>query len=82
MASLRFTDSEIRIRIVPKHVRWPKSGSSIAWTKAHACVDALQDFVRRLDIACVEVEQSRESAGSIARRRDELCEQDRELRSF
>lgn len=72
----RFTETEIAIRICPKRARWSKSGSSIAWTKAHACVDALQDLVRRLDVACVEVEQSCElSAGDIARRRANFCDQ-------
>jgi hypothetical protein len=59
-----------------EHVRWPEPGSSIAWTRAHACVDALHALVHSLDGACAEVEQSRDlSPGAIARRRDELCEQ-------
>lgn len=62
MAGLRFTETEIAIRIVPKRLRWPKSGSSIAWTKAHACVDALRGLVRSIDMACIEVEQSHELA--------------------
>jgi hypothetical protein len=37
---------------------------------------ALQDFVRSVDTACIEVEQSRElSPGAIARRRAEVCDQ-------
>jgi hypothetical protein len=76
MAGLRFTETEIAIRICPKHVRWPQPGSSIAWTRAHACVDALHALVHSLDGACAEVEQSRDlSPGAIARRRSELCDQ-------
>ena len=49
---------------------------TITWTKAHDCVDALQDLVRSLDVACLEAEHDREPpAGGIARRRAELCDQ-------
>ncbi len=76
METHRLSNIQIKVRIVPKHVRWPERSSSVSWTKAHACVDALQELVRRLDVACVEVEQTRElSAGGIARRRAELCDQ-------
>ncbi len=68
--------SEIATRIVPKHLRWPESGTSIAWTKAHDCVDALQDFVRKVDRDCTRAEENKElSATAIRRRRAELCEQ-------
>jgi hypothetical protein len=76
MATHKLTDIEIAIRVCPKRVRWPKSDSSIGWTKAHACVDALQNLVRNVDLGCLEAEQDRElSAGGIARRRAELCDQ-------
>ena len=70
----KLSDTEIQIRVVPKRLRWPESGTTVAWTKAHDCVDALQNLVRSVDIACVEAEQDRQlSAGGIARRRAELC---------
>lgn len=76
MATRKLTDNEIAIRIVPKRLRWPESGSSIAWTKAHDCVDALQDLVRNVDLGCLEAEQDHElSGGRIQRRRAELCDQ-------
>jgi hypothetical protein len=76
MTSHKLSDVEIQVRVVPKHLRWPENGSSVVWTKAHTCVDALQKLVRSLDLACVEAEQSHElSAGAVARRRVELCEQ-------
>lgn len=76
MTTRKLSDTEIAIRIVPKRLRWPESGSSIAWTKAHDCVDAFQDVIRKVDLGCLEAEQSRELfAGGIARRRAELCDQ-------
>ena len=58
------------------HLRWPERGTAIAWTRAHECVDALQDFVRDVDLGCLKAEQDRElSAGAIARRRAEICDQ-------
>jgi hypothetical protein len=76
MPSHRLTDNEIAIRVCAKRLRWPKRGTAIVWTKAHDCVDALQDLVRSVDTACIEVEQSRElSPGAIARRRAEVCDQ-------
>jgi hypothetical protein len=76
MTSHKLSDVEIQVRVVPKHLRWPERGLSVAWSKAHDCVDALQDLVRSVDTACIEAEQSHElSAGAIARRRAELCEQ-------
>jgi hypothetical protein len=72
----KLSDIQIKVRIVPKRVRWPESGSSDAWTKGHNCVDALQDLVRSLDTDCVEVEHNRDiSADAISRRRAELCDQ-------
>ena len=69
------TDTEIKVRIVPKRLRWPAPGADVAWTKAHDCVDALQDLVRKVDLGCLEAEQDRKSsASSIARRRTEVCD--------
>ena len=70
-----YTSNEINIRIVPKRVRWPAPDTGTSWAKAHDCVDALQDLVRNVDVACREAEQDCElSAGAIARRRAELCD--------
>ncbi len=67
MTAHRLTDTEIAIRIVPKRLRWPQAGTTITWTKAHACVNALQDLIRKVDQACIEAEQNRElSAGASA----------------
>ena len=72
----KLTETQIAIRIVPKRLRWPENGTSTAWTKAHACVDALRDLVRSVDIKCIEVEQSREfSPVDLARRRADVCDQ-------
>ena len=72
----QLTNTEIQVRVVPTRLRWPETGTTIAWTRAHDCVDALQDLVRSVDIACIEVEQSRElSPGAIARRRADFCDQ-------
>ncbi len=76
MASSRLSENQINIRIVPKRVRWPECGTSNAWTKAHDCVDAYQDLVRGVDLACAEAEQDPELSGSgIVRRRAEICDQ-------
>lgn len=75
MAIYKLTDIEIAVRIVPTRVRWPATGTSVAWTRAQSCVDALQDLVRKVDVACLEAEQNRQfSATAIARRRAELCD--------
>ena len=75
MTSKRLTDTAIKVCIVPGRLRWPPPGTDIAWTKAHDCVDALQNLVRKVDLACLEAEQDRESsASSIARRRTEVCD--------
>ncbi len=75
MATHKLSNTEIAICIVPKRLRWPEPRTGSVWTKAHYCVDAFQDLVRGVDIACVDAEQSELSAGDIARRRAELCDQ-------
>ena len=76
METHRLSDIKIKVCVVPKRLRWPERGSSVAWAKLHSCVDGLQDLVRSVDVACTEVEQSRQlSAGAIAHRRAELCDQ-------
>ena len=58
------------------HLRWPERGTASAWTDAHNCVGALQELVRNVDLGCLKAEQDRElSAGAIARRRAEICDQ-------
>ena len=76
MASQRLTENQISISIVPRSFRWPQSGTSVAWTTAHHCVNALKHFVRKVDFACAEVEEDRKlSTSAIAGRRSEICEQ-------
>jgi hypothetical protein len=75
MTSKKLTDTEIAVRIVPTRLRWSPLGTDIAWTKAHDCVDALQNLVRKVDLGCLEAERDRKSsASSIGRRRTELCD--------
>ena len=76
MATHKLSDVEIQVRVVPMRLRWPETGTAIAWTRAHDCVDALQDLVRSLDVACLKAEHDRVlPTGGIARRRAELCDQ-------
>jgi hypothetical protein len=75
MLTHKLTDTEIKVRIVPKRLRWPPPSTHIAWTKAHDCVDALQNLVRKVDLGCLDAERDRKSpASSIARRRTEVCD--------
>jgi hypothetical protein len=75
MTSKRVTDTAIAVRIVPRRLRWSPPGTDIAWAKAHDCVDALQNHVRKVDLGCLEAEQDRKSlASGIARRRTEVCD--------
>jgi hypothetical protein len=76
MPAGKLTDTEIAIRIVPRRLRWPETGTTIAWTGAHACVDALQELVRNVDLDLLQAEENKElSAGGIARRRAEFSDQ-------
>ena len=75
MPIYKLSDLEIAVRIVPTTLRWPQSGTSIAWTAAHGCVDAYRDLVRRIDMACGEAERNRQlSSSDIVHRRAELCD--------
>ncbi len=49
------TDNEIKIRIVPTHLRWPDATTSEAWNQMHQCVHRLHDFARKLDVQCIQV---------------------------
>ncbi len=72
----RLSNLQIAIRVCPKRLRWFERGATTAWTKAHECVDALQDLVRDVDVNCIEVEQNPDlSVSAIARRRAEICDQ-------
>src|SRR5689334_15957468 len=73
MVTERVSENLIKISIVPTRVRWPQP-SAAPWTKAHDCVDALQDLVRAVDHDCLQVEQNREfSADAIHKRRAAIC---------
>jgi hypothetical protein len=72
MITRRLTDNEIRIRIVPTHLRWPKADTSNIWRILHECVEELYDFARAIDDNCCEIEQAREyGRDEIARHRTE-----------
>ena len=76
MTTHKLTDTEIQVRVVPTHMRWPERGTTVVWSKLHDAVDALQNVVRDVDQGCLEAEQDPElSAGGIARRRIGLGEQ-------
>lgn len=60
MTVRKLTDNEIRIRIVPTHLRWLDAGTSIAWRRLHECVQQLHEFVRAVDTNCVEIDQKRD----------------------
>jgi hypothetical protein len=59
-------------------VRQPNRAPGECWQPFKRLLErrSLQDLVRKADLACIEAEQDRElSAGGIARRRAELCDQ-------
>ncbi len=73
MPANKLSDLQIAITVVPMRTRWPESGTSVAWTKAHDCVDSLQEFVRKVDRDCLQAEQNEElSVEAIRRRRAEI----------
>ena len=65
MPTRKLTDTEIAIRICPRRLRWPESATSVVWTAAHRCIDALQDVGRKLDCSFTE------ATSGIACRRDQ-----------
>ena len=76
MTSHRLTDNEIQTCVVATRIRWPETGTTIAWSRLHDCVDALHGLVNTVDLHCVEAEQNRDfSAAGIMRRRTELGRQ-------
>ena len=76
MPKPKLSSTEIAIRICPKSLRWPESGTSTTWTRAHDCVGTLKHVVRKVDLACCEVEENAAlSASGMARRRAEICDQ-------
>jgi hypothetical protein len=78
------SDMQIKVRIVPRRLRWPESGTSIAWTKAHDCASAFDNLIRTVDIACAEVEEDPDiSPAAIARHRAEIFDEaTRKLANF
>ena len=52
----RLSDTEIQIRIVPKHLRWPAANAGPVWYRLHECVKQLHSFVRAVDNNCDEIE--------------------------
>lgn len=80
----RLSDTEIKMRICATRVRWPESGTTIAWSRLHDCVDALHGLARATDDNCFQAEQNIDlSPEGIARRRTELGRQAlTELASF
>jgi flagellar motility protein MotE (MotC chaperone) len=76
METRNLSDIQIKVRIVPKRVRWPEAHSSPAWVKAHSCVDAFEDLVRNVDVSCLQAEQDKNfSASAVRRRRAEIHDQ-------
>jgi hypothetical protein len=56
-------------------MRFLESNSATGLAGAHDCVDALQDLVRDVDLACLQVEENKDfSSDAIRRRRVEICE--------
>jgi hypothetical protein len=84
MTAHKFTDIEIQARIVATRLRWPESGTTIAWSRLHECVDALHGLARMVDLHCTESEQNGDlSQAGIVRRRTEVGRQAlSELASF
>lgn len=74
--SKRLTDNEIKIRIVPTHLRWPEASTTVVWRRLHECVDQLHRFVRAVDNSCAEVERKTDlSSSGIAQQRTEISDQ-------
>ena len=76
MATNRMSDTEIQMRIVATRVRWPETGTTIAWSRLHDCVDALHGLIQTVHHGCAEAEQNTDfSSAGITRRRTELGRQ-------
>jgi hypothetical protein len=80
----RLTDLEITARVVPLRLRWPASGTNLAWTELHNAVDALQNLASMVNEKCAEAEQDTDlSEDGIMRRREQVGRQALgELREF
>jgi hypothetical protein len=57
MVATKLTDNEIRIRIVPTHVRWPEPSSTPAWARLRDCVKALHTFTRKIENESLEIKR-------------------------
>lgn len=76
MIAHRLTDNEIRIRIAPAHLRWPRADTSMVWRSLHDCVQQLHGFARTIDEDCLQIEQTRElGRDEIERHRTEVGQQ-------
>ena len=76
MPNHSLTENEIQMRIVATRIRWPETGTTIAWRRLHECVDALRGLVQTVDLHCIEAEQNRDfSAAGIMRRRTQVGQQ-------
>jgi hypothetical protein len=73
--STALSDIQIKVSIVPRRLRFPESGTSVAWAKAHDCIDSLEDLARKVDRDCLQAEQNEElPAEVIRRRRAAICD--------
>jgi hypothetical protein len=78
MATRKFTDNEIAMRIVPTRLRWPppETAKTIAWDKAREAVELLHALMRTVDDGCLQAEQNADlSPEGVARRRQALGRQ-------
>lgn len=74
MASQKLTENEIRIMIVPKHVRWPEPSTSMAWARLHHCVRALHLLAQSVDNNNLHLNAQYPFDGdALVRNRTELC---------
>ncbi len=49
MASQKLSENLITICIVPNRGRWPERSVGSVWSKAHDCIDAWKNVVRKVD---------------------------------
>ncbi|MCK1354640.1 hypothetical protein IVB56_27220 [Bradyrhizobium sp. CW7] len=74
----RMTETEIRIRIVPTHLRWPSADTNSVWRRLHECVHKMHDLARAVDVNCSCIEEKRTlGPNEIERRRTEVVQEAR-----
>lgn len=64
----QLTDTEIAIRVVPTHLRWPERGTTVVSSKLHDAVDALHALARTVDENCAAAEGNRDLSPDAIRR--------------